>query len=488
MSIGRLASLALILSAALGVVRAAAADDTDARRVTLVGCSVAPPEGGNWLAQPFGRWNSLWVKRHSEVLYTTAAFVDVGVSDDRDKGTEQRISEMRAIIVTRELSGRKNASPIEFQEMRLDSSVTPFTIRYRYRFEDPKVKVMKGRNAVTTVSGLRVWHPAAKLVIDVVFSERAPEGTEFVDGQVGEHFLGSLRLHQAEVALEPSGHTLPDGAVVTRAFDAVWVASRPSRDGKQVPGELLRLDPTTLTVTGRVALGAGPCDMAVAGGALWVAHDGEGSLFQVDPAAVTVTRRLKLGKEVTRLAVAAGALWATDLKAGDLWRVDPTTGAAARQPSSRFRTPLPILAADSLLWVADMQNRVVAVDPATGSPSGASVGVGSGPRDLAWGEGSLWVLCYSMHAVQRIDPVRRVVTATIPLPRLDPDKLAFHAGALWVNDWSSGVLMRIDPATNEVSEQVIHVGVSAGMCSADDGLWVLDRVAERVGRYRPPAP
>jgi len=485
---GRIATLALLLSAALGVFPAAAADDTEAGRVTLVGCSIAPPEGGNWLAQPNGRWNTLWVKRHSEVLYTSAALVDVGVRDDGDKSAEQRMSEMRSLIVTRESSGRKNASPIEFQEMGLDTSVTPNAIRYRYRYEDPKVKVMKGRNAVMTVSGLRVWHPVAKLVIDVVFSERAPEGTEFVDGQVGERFLGSLRLHQAEVALEPSGHTLPDGAVVRRAFDAVWVASRPSRDGKQVPGELLRMDPATLTVTGRVALGSGPCDMAVAGGALWVAHDGEGSLFQIDPGAMTVVRRLKLGKEVTRLAVASGALWATDLKAGDLWRVDPATGAAVRQPSGRFRTPLPILAADSLLWVADMQNRVVAVDPATGTPSGPSVGVGPGPRDLAWGEGSLWALCYSMHAVQRIDPVRRVVTATIPLPRLDPDKLAFHAGALWVNDWSSGVLMRIDPATNEVSEQVVHVGVSAGMCSADDGLWVLDRVAEQVGRYRPPAP
>lgn len=124
---------------------------------------------------------------------------------------------------------------------------------------------------------------------------------------------------KAAVRLDGSGRALA-------ADGSLWVAA---------DGELLRLNPVTLVVTGRVRTEPGSGSIAVAGGALWVA--GAGHLIRVSLVTGAITRLIRLPHAATSsvgsnaagtvLFVATAADGGADVR---IERRNPVTGVIIR--------------------------------------------------------------------------------------------------------------------------------------------------------------
>jgi YVTN family beta-propeller protein len=131
----------------------------------------------------------------------------------------------------------------------------------------------------------------------------------------------------------------------------------------------------------------------------------------------------------------------------------------------------------------------VRIDPTTDSPT-TTINVGSRPRSVAWGDGSIWVANSGDGTVSRVDPKTDRVTATIAVGQ-SPQALVATAGAVWVSVAARpavvassasppGVLRvvrqnpfaSIDPAANgialDVQAQQLYYATCAGLLTYAD--------------------
>jgi len=213
--------------------------------------------------------------------------------------------------------------------------------------------------------------------------------------------------------------TLPRAASkLMLTADSVWVASasgdlvrvdRPSLAITEIPGavgialasspdavwlgaatEVIRVNPTTNSVTLRVPVPNRSADLGIAivGNAVWVATRAE--ILQLNATDGTVTARI--GGDASRLSVGAGFLWA--LRGTELLRIEPaTTEIQAFIPG--MPVPAELVATSDRIWVAG---------PAAGGPVGTVVGVSVttdavelvadtvSVRSLAVGAGTIWLV------------------------------------------------------------------------------------------------
>jgi YVTN family beta-propeller protein len=84
------------------------------------------------------------------------------------------------------------------------------------------------------------------------------------------------------------------------------------------------------------------------------------------------------------------------------------------------------------VWVADtLSDTLVRIDPTTNTVM-TTIPVGSRPRGVAFGDGSVWVANSGDGTVSRVDPQTNGVTATIPFGQ-SPQAVVVTAGAVWVS-------------------------------------------------------
>jgi streptogramin lyase len=152
----------------------------------------------------------------------------------------------------------------------------------------------------------------------------------------------------------------PGGVIA--AAGAVWV-----HDWER--GRLLKVDAHTNQVVKTLTVGSSNGDVAFAAGAIW-AIDERGQLVRVDPGTVAVTQRKALGAATTRpntgssgstLAAAGDTLW---IVAGDghIAEVDARTGrilGRARGPALPVEKSRRASADDSGLWISSPARREV---------------------------------------------------------------------------------------------------------------------------------
>jgi branched-chain amino acid transport system substrate-binding protein len=94
------------------------------------------------------------------------------------------------------------------------------------------------------------------------------------------------------------------------------------------------------------------------------------------------------------------------------------------------------------------------------------------PIAVETGLGSVWVLNANTATVTRIDPVQRLIAATIPIGvEHQPVRLAVGAGAVWVAS-ADGTLSRIDPATNVVTTTAAVAHRLNDVAVAGGAVWV----------------
>ena len=196
------------------------------------------------------------------------------------------------------------------------------------------------------------------------------------------------------------------------------------------------------------------------------------------------------------IVVGAGSVW---VSAGEaVVRIDPRTDRVVA------RIPVPgwsggIAVADGVVWVArnPVDTTGVArpgwlwsINTATNRVFGKPVRLAL-PTQIAASAGSLWVT-NGNHGIYgrvfRVDPVRRLIVATVKVPG-GPEGIVAEGGSLWVAASDSGNLVRIDPRTDAVVGPALHVrGALVTITAIGDRLWVGDNYSGAVLQVNPTTP
>jgi hypothetical protein len=252
---------------------------------------------------------------------------------------------------------------------------------------------------------------------------------------------------------------------LTSGHGSIWIST--GQDGR-----VLRVDPGSNAVTAEITLGGGPVtELAVSPDAVWASAIGD--LVRIDPETNEVVGRVRSAGSFGDVAFGEGSLWAI-AGAGDdgaVWRIDAATGDV------RQRIPLAnpsfwneIEAGEGAVWVtsspiahrdAEPLVHLYRIDPSAGSITG-DVALGDGASGLGPGEGatSLTTLALGERAVWavvefdgdlfRIDP-QNLDVSELPLASVVGRSsdvgsgLAVGAGAVWIT--SPEAVTRVDLET-----------------------------------------
>jgi hypothetical protein len=259
---------------------------------------------------------------------------------------------------------------------------------------------------------------------------------------------------------------------------------------------------TSLPVAGprivaSVSVNSGVGPMAVGFGSIWAGASYR-SLVRIDPATNGKLATIPLGTGAIGLAVGEGAVWAVG--GGDgadphafLMRIDPATNAVSA------RLPLDgaygVAVGPGAIWVTGARDHLSRIDPVRMEVQ-AKIAMDQ-PIGVAATADAVWVTRPDAGMVERVDPSRNVVTASIATGRF-PGAVAIGTQSVWVGNGGDGTVSRLDPATSAVRSTLRVGGFFQGL--VDDGagtLWVVSsptpngqstivRVDIATGKWPPP--
>ncbi len=119
---------------------------------------------------------------------------------------------------------------------------------------------------------------------------------------------------------------VPSGIAV--GAGGVWVAD--SEDDAVV-----RIDPTTQSVTRTIAVGRSPAGIAIGAGSIWVADSGDGTVTRIDPRTNRVLARIPVGGSPQAITIANGRAWVT-VDAQAIGPADLTSGGGTLRMDAPF--------------------------------------------------------------------------------------------------------------------------------------------------------
>lgn len=245
------------------------------------------------------------------------------------------------------------------------------------------------------------------------------------------------------------GESLPDhlagafdlgldrGVASLVAFDSVWVADE--------AGSVLRVDPSSGTVTARISVeGVGCGPLTATAVSIWFASCGEPGT--ASPDAVTTIR------------------------------IDPESNGVARVYDDGTPDGIGVSSIGGGAWFISDVDRglLVKVNESTGEEM-ARIELGVRVRFLTAGFGSLWVspIGAGLAHVLRINPETGEIQATITLSG-DAGFLATGGDGIWVAEPFQWLLARVDPTTDRVaSEWGAAVGANQVVLDAEGRVWVV---------------
>jgi YVTN family beta-propeller protein len=268
------------------------------------------------------------------------------------------------------------------------------------------------------------------------------------------------------------------------------------------------------------------------GGTTQDALPGADSVLRIDPTSNSITDRIAVGRQTTGVAVGTDQVWVSSFTDGELWKIDTKTKQQVRLSTQGSPTDVALLGSNAVaangpqhtlayidrdtgtvhvetlpgagsgilqvasgtvgLWMDDPAARAVQRDPRTGSPriSIRSVATNFASTykafdDLAVGEGAVWAAGDAFERrIWRIDPVTESVVATVRVPFV-PGQLAAGEHGVWVTSLLGDSIARIDPATNRVVA-TIEVGRGpTGVTVGGGSVWAASSVDGTVSRIDP---
>ena len=257
----------------------------------------------------------------------------------------------------------------------------------------------------------------------------------------------------------------------------------PAGPGMIQPGSVAFIDAQSGRLVADVPAGPSVGFIRAGLGSVWEMED-SGVLLQIDPRTRHVTGSIAVGVNPGDVAVGEGAVWITDKNSQTLLRISPQYGEITRIPLPAQGLSSPdvgggVAVGAGSLWVAEGLSRIVRIDPASGRVE-ATVSVPDA-REVAFGDGAIWVGASDTGVLTKVDPRTGAVVATA---RIGPwiCCLAVGGGYVWAaNDtgiWKLASDGRV-LGTISVPSQTANIYLGAG------ALWVATDVAGTVLRIDP---
>jgi DNA-binding beta-propeller fold protein YncE len=134
-----------------------------------------------------------------------------------------------------------------------------------------------------------------------------------------------------------------------------------------------------------------------------------------------------------------------------------------------------VLVTSEAVWVAATKpNSVQRIDPATNTVVSKVDLPGEACSGLANGFGSIWVpLCGKTPMLARVDAVKNVVSAILPIGPADPEGgIAASGDSVWIVTDKKGTLLRIDPTTGTVRQKIPIPPGSYNPLFSDGVIWI----------------
>jgi YVTN family beta-propeller protein len=110
------------------------------------------------------------------------------------------------------------------------------------------------------------------------------------------------------------------------------------------------IDPRTGLSIGTVHVGAGPTQIVVANGYVWVANSGDNTVSKIDPSSDTVLPGIPAGNGPDSLATTQGVVWVANEYSQDVWRIDAVNDKVTREVGVAG-APTSLAAVGRTLWV-----------------------------------------------------------------------------------------------------------------------------------------
>lgn len=200
--------------------------------------------------------------------------------------------------------------------------------------------------------------------------------------------------------------------------------------------------------------------VAVASGSVWMANPG-GYVVRVDPGSGKVVGRIPVGRNPAAIAAGAGAVWVASPLDDEVSKIDPTNAVT---PIAVGHGPSGIAVGAGAVWVTDRYDDTVErIDPSTSSVI-TTIPVGSSPEAIAFAAGAVWVADSHDGTIKRIDPATNTVVGTIHVDG-DPTALASVDGRVWASV-SAGAL----PLGGKLPADVARFTMQSDLTSPDPAL------------------
>ena len=259
---------------------------------------------------------------------------------------------------------------------------------------------------------------------------------------------------------------------------------------------LARIDPATNEVAASIPVRDDPSAIGLgADGAVWVGSRAESTVSRIDPATDEVTLTESAQGTPTDIATQPGLVIVANgpLDNNVALISDPDSGASiVRLPAGYLDFGSARVAAGGAgIWVAAADRSVSRIDGSSRLVDRVEIPPPADERAdaffsaIAVGEDTVWVLGDPLdRAVWRIDPGAGAPAARISLP-FAPKDIAVGEGGVWVTSQLDDTLSRIDQATGEITATV-HVGRgAAGVAVGAGSVWIANAVDGTVSRVDP---
>lgn len=221
-------------------------------------------------------------------------------------------------------------------------------------------------------------------------------------------------------------------------------------------------------ILAEIAVEGSPCDLAEAGGRVWVtAFDGN-ELAEIDPGTNEVVGTYRMPNGPCGMEARQGVLW---IESGNtLVRFDPERGEGIdrlRVEGSVFG----LTSTPSGLWgMGGRDEQVVRLDPRSGRIVGR-VHVEGPLTGLAADGDEVWTIS-GREALVRIDPQTETIEQRFVIESFEPEGLAIDGNTLWVSSSFEGDVLRVDARTGGVEERIAVDGSLFGGVVVGDPYWV----------------
>ncbi|MET0513597.1 MAG: serine/threonine-protein kinase [Thermoleophilaceae bacterium] len=288
------------------------------------------------------------------------------------------------------------------------------------------------------------------------------------------------------------------GAVLALLAAGVAVVLLAGEDrAKAVPpsGALVQVDPRTNEVVGRTGIRGHPGQLAVTPGGLWMADFRGGVLWRYEPAADRLERITSNGEPRDLAAFGDKVYVGADGRflSGIVSRYDAATGI---REDGIDLLACAMASGDGVLWAAGCPfaqrlstdsgrlRKLVEVflpyqSPARVENSRVQF------REMAIGEGSLWVLGDALdRRLWRLDDRTGRVQATVELD-FAPVSVEVAGGLVWITDGVSDRVVPVDPDGERILAPVSVGRGPSGVAAGRGALWVVNTISGTLSRLDP---